>query len=165
MTEDNVLDEHALDLDTPASGNIFDNFSNRLSNLLAAFNDVLQDTGTNDVAEGGLSALNEGLANVGNAKSGLVWADNVVVDDRGQVEIDIVLGHADLLRDFNNLNLDVDLDDALREGVDLDETGVDGLVEAAKLGDETDVALVDVLIRVGAADTARNGSQGSNAGA
>lgn len=163
LAEDNVLDEHALDLDTPAGGNVLNDLANGLGNLLAALNDVLQDTGTDDVAKRGLGALNQGLADIGDAEGGLVGADNVVVDDRGQVDSDVVLGHADLLGDLDNLDLDVDLDKTLAEGVDLDQTGVDSLVETAELGDEADVTLTDTLVRVGAADAAGNGTERTDA--
>ena len=83
-----------------------------------------------------------------------MWRHDVVVDDRGEVHADVVLGHADLLGYLDNLDLDVDLDQVLAEGVDLDEARVDGLVELAELGDETDVALANSLIRVRAADAA-----------
>jgi hypothetical protein len=70
-----------------------------------------------------------------------------------------------LLGDLGGLNLDVDLDQVLAEGVDLDQAGVDGLVEAAKLGDETDVALLDRLVGVGADEAAGDGTEGTDAGA
>lgn len=123
----------------------------------------MEDAGADDVAQGGLGALDEGLADVGDAEGSLVGRDDVVVDDAGKVEVDVVLGHANLLGDLDDLDLDVDLDQALGEGVDLDETRVNGLVELAKLGDKADVALVDVLIRVGAANAAGDGSQGPDA--
>lgn len=63
----------------------------------------------------------------------------------------------------NNLDLDVDLNQVLRERVDLDETGVDGARETAKLGDKSYITLADGLIRVGTAETARNGTESSNA--
>lgn len=164
MAEDNVLDEHALHLNTPAGGNVLDDLAYALGDLLTALNDILQNACADDVAQGSLSTLDQGLADVGNAKSGLVRADNVVVDDAGEVEVDVVLGHADLLGDFDNLDLDIDLDQALRQGVDLDQTGVDCLVEFAELRDEADITLANVLVRVGAADAARNGARGSHAG-
>lgn len=117
------------------------------------------------MAESGLGALNEGLADVGDAEGGLMGADDVVVDDRGEVEGDVVLGHADLLGDLDDLNLDVDLDEALRKRVDLDEARIDGLVEPAKLGDKTDITLVHVLIGVWTADAAGNCADGANNGA
>ena len=46
----------------------------------------------------------------------------------------------------------------LAQRVNLNKTWVHGLVEATKLGDQTDVALVDLLERVGTADAAGNGS-------
>lgn len=91
-------------------------------------------------------------------------ADDVVVDDRRQVEGDVVLGHADLLRNLDDLNFDIDLNQALGERVDLDQTRVDSLVEFAKFGDQTDIALVHVFVGVRAYDAARNRTQGSNTG-
>jgi hypothetical protein len=55
------------------------------------------------------------------------------------------------------------LDEPLAEGVDPDQTGIDCLVETTELGNETDLTLVDVLVRVGADDAARNSTQSSNA--
>lgn len=164
LAEDNILDEHALDLNTPTGGNLLDDLANRLSNLLTALDDILQDAGTHDVSKGGLSALNEGLTDVCDTKSSLVRADDVIVDDRGQVQGDIVLGHADLLGDFNDLNLDIDLDNALRQRINFDQAWVNSLVEAAKFGDEADVALVDILVRVGAADATWNGAESTDEG-
>lgn len=91
--------------------------------------------------------------------------DDVIVDDGGEAQGDVVLCHADLLGHLRGLDLDVDLDEALAERVDLDETGIDGLVEAAKLGDEADVALLYALVRVGKADAARDGTGGADTGA
>jgi hypothetical protein len=83
---------------------------------------------------------------------------DVVVDDGGQVQGDVVLCHADLTRHFDDLDLNIDLDEALGKRVDLDETGVDSTREAAELGDQTNVALRDRLVGVGADDAARNGT-------
>lgn len=58
----------------------------------------------------------------------------------------------------DDLDLDVDLDQPFGEGVDLHETGVDGAVEAAELGDEADVALADWFVGVRAADATWDGS-------
>lgn len=110
--ENDILDQHALDLHTPTIGDIFNYLCNALGNLLATLNDVLQDTGTNDMAKSGLGAFNKCLADVDDAEGGLVGGDNVVIDDGGKVDGDIVLGHTDLLRDFADLDLDVDRDKA-----------------------------------------------------
>lgn len=70
----------------------------------------------------------------------------------------------DSLRHTNNLNLDINLDNALAERVDLNETGVDGLVELAELGDKTNITLVNLLVGVGAADAAGDGAEISHDG-
>lgn len=165
LAEDDILDEHRLNLDTPAGRDVLDDLANALGDLLAALDDVLENTGTDDVAQGGLGTLDQGLADVGDSEGGLVRADDVVVDNTGEVEVDVVLGHAHLLGDLDDLDLDVDLDEALGQGVDLNQARVDCLVEFAELGDQADVALADVLIRVGAADAAWDRAQGSHAGA
>jgi hypothetical protein len=43
----------------------------------------------------------------------------------------------------NYLDLDVDLDQLLRQRIDADKTGVNCAVEATKFGDETNVSLMD----------------------
>lgn len=164
LAENNVLDEHAFDLDTPAGCYILNDFTNGLGHLLAAFNNVLEDTSTNYVAKSGLGTLDKSLTNVCDTESGNVRGDDVVVDDGGEAEGDVVFGHANLLWDFGDLNLDIDLDEVLAERVDLDKTGVDGPVELSKLGDETNVTLLDSLKRVGTADAAGDSSHGTHAG-
>lgn len=164
LAENDVLDKHALNLDSPAGSDILDDLANALGQLLAPLDDVLQDTGADDVAQGGLGALDEGLSNICDAEGGLVGGDDVVVDDAREVEVHIVLGHTDLLGDLDDLDLDVHLNEALGEGVDLDEARVDGPVELAKLGDQAYVALLDVLKGVGATDTAGDGTHSSDAG-
>lgn len=62
----------------------------------------------------------------------------------------------------NNLDFHIDLHQRLGERVDLDETRVDSARKATELGDETDVALVDRLVRVGAADATRHSTEGSD---
>jgi len=76
--EDNVLDQHGLDLDAPARGHILDDFADADGDLLSALYNILEDARTNNMAERGLRALDERLAYVADAKGGLVWADKVV---------------------------------------------------------------------------------------
>lgn len=90
LAEDDVLDQHALDLRAPAGSGLFDDLADRLRNLLAALDNILKHAGTDDVAEGGLGALDESLADVGNAEGGLVWGGDVVVNDRCELQVDIV---------------------------------------------------------------------------
>lgn len=91
LAEDDILDKHALDGNTPAGGRLIDNLANGGCDLLAALNDVLEGAGADDMAQGGLGALDEGLADVGDAEGGLVGRGDVVVDDRGEPEVDVVL--------------------------------------------------------------------------
>lgn len=55
---------------------------------------------------------------------------DLVVDDGGQIESDIVLGHADLAGNLDNLDLDVNRPEILADGVHLDKARVDGTLEA-----------------------------------
>lgn len=57
LAEDDVLDEHRLDLDAPAQRRLLNDLANRLGNLLAALNHVLQHARTYDVAQRRLCAL------------------------------------------------------------------------------------------------------------
>ena len=98
--EDDVFDEHGFDLDAPARGDVFDDLADRLGDLLAAFDDVLEDAGADDVAEGRLGAFDEGLADVGDAEGGFVGGGDVVVDYGGELEVHVVFGHADLFGDL-----------------------------------------------------------------
>lgn len=162
LAEDDVLDEHGLDLDAPSGSNLFDNVADVLGDLFAALNHVLQDARADDVAEGGLGTLDERLADVGDAEGGAVRRRDAVVDDGREPQGDVVLGHADLLGDFDELDLDVDLNETFGQRVDLDETRVDGAREAAEPGDQTHVALIDGLIRVRADDAAWNRTAGTD---
>ena len=88
----------------------------------------------------------------------------MVINHTRQLQRDIVLSHADLLRDLHDLDLDVDLDEALGKRVDLDEAWVDGAVEAPEFCDEANVALGDRLVGVWAADAAGDCAQSADAG-
>lgn len=52
------------------------------------------------MAEGGLSSLDKSLADVGNAKSGFMGRDDVVIDHRGQVKVYVIFSHTDLFWDL-----------------------------------------------------------------
>lgn len=130
VAKDDVLDEHRLNLDTPARGNLFDDLGSRLRNLLTALNHILQNTRSDHMAQGGLGTLDEGLLDVCDTEGGLVGRSDLVVDDGREVEGHVVLGHADLTRHFDDLDLDVDGGQVLAERVHLDQTGVDRALEA-----------------------------------
>ena len=90
LAEDDVLDQHALDGGAPAGGGLFDDLADRLRDFLAALDYVLEHARADDVAEGGLRALDEGLADVGDAEGGFVGGGDVVVDDGCELEVDVV---------------------------------------------------------------------------
>ena len=163
VAEDHVLDQHAFDLHAPAHGDVLDDLADRLRDLFPSFDDILQHPGADDVSQRRLGPLDERLADVGDAEGGLVRAGDVVVDDAGEVQGDVVLGHADLLGHLDDLDLDVDLDELLGERVDLDEARVNGAVEAAEFGDEADVALRDGFVGVRAYDAAGDGAEEADA--
>lgn len=56
-------------------------------------------------------------------------------------------------RYFNDLDLDIDLNETFGEWVDLDQTRIDCAGETTELGDKTDVTLTNGLVWVGADET------------
>lgn len=162
LVEDQVLDEHGLDFYTPTSSGLFDDFADGLRDLLAALDDILQNAGTDYVAKCCLCALDECLAYIGNAEGSLVRRSDSVVDDRGELQRYVVFGHADLLGNLDNLDLDIDLNELLRKRVDVNETGVDSAGESTELSDQSDVSLIYRLVRVGAANAAWDGSESTH---
>lgn len=72
LAEDDVLDQHALDRAAPTRGRVFDDFADALRDFLAALNHVLQHARADYMAQGCLGALDECLADVGDAKGGFV---------------------------------------------------------------------------------------------
>ena len=163
LAEDDILDKHALHRRTPSRRSLLDDLTNRLRDLLATLDHVLQHARADDVAQRGLCPLDERLSQVGDAECGLVRARDMIVDDGREGEVDVVFGHADLFRNFDDLNLDVDLNERFGQRVDFDETRVDCAREATELGDQPDLALRDGLVWVGADDAAWDGSQGTDA--
>ena len=87
----------------------------------------------------------------------------MVVDDRSQVEGDIILRHADLARYLDDLDLDINLNKALAERVDLNQARVDSAIEAAKLCDKTDISLRNWLVGIGTDETAGDGAHETDA--
>ena len=109
------------------------------------------------MTEGGLCALHEGLADIGDSKGGFVGGGDVVVDHGGEIQGNVVFCHADLLgylcqevsvssrqedvrkhcdgRRTNDLDLNIDLDEPLGKRVDLDETWINCAVEPTEFRD------------------------------
>jgi hypothetical protein len=159
LVEDQIFDEHRLDLHTPAGGGLLDDLANGLCNLLTALDNILKNTGTDNVTKCCLCTLDESLADIGNAEGGLVRRGDAVVNDRGELQRDVIFGHADLLGNFDDLNFDIDLNKLLGERVDVDKSRIDSAGKATKLGDEANISLVHGLVRIRAADTAGNGTE------
>ena len=159
LVKDQIFDEHRLDFNTPAGRGLLDDLANGLCDLLTALDNILEDTGTDHVTKCCLCTLDESLADVGNAESGLVRRGDAVVNDRGELQRDVIFGHADLLGNFDDLNFDIDLNKLLGERVDVDKSRIDSAGKATKLGDEANISLVHGLVRIRAADTAGNGTE------
>ena len=62
----------------------------------------------------------------------------------------------------NNLDFHINLDELLRQWIDLDKTRVDCAVEPSELRDQAHITLTDRPVRVGAADAAWNSAKSSN---
>lgn len=58
----------------------------------------MQHARADDVAESGLRALDEGLADVGDAEGGFVGGGNVIVDDGCELEVDVVCSRVVLVK-------------------------------------------------------------------
>ena len=80
--EDDVLDEDALDGYTPLVRDVADDLGNLEGDGLALGDDGLDGARADDVAEGGLRALDEGLAEVADAEGSAVGVGDLEVDDR-----------------------------------------------------------------------------------
>lgn len=50
------------------------------------------------------------------------------------------------------------MDELLAQWVDLDETRINGTIESAKFGHETDITLLDGLVWIRTDEAARNGA-------
>ena len=86
-----------------------DDFLDTLSDFLASFNHILENTCTEDVTECGLGTLHQGGTDAADTEGGLVGIDDVVVDDGCDVNVDIVFGHTYLGCNFNDGDFDIDL--------------------------------------------------------
>ena len=147
--EDDVLDEDALDRDAPLVRDVADDLRDLERDRLALGHDALHRARADDVPERRLRALDEGLAEVGDAERGAVRVRDLEVDDRvaagdpsakgherrsedAHLDVDVVT--RDDLLPPNGADLDLNVDDTqrLRANVDLNKTRVDCLVELPK---------------------------------
>jgi len=67
------------------------------------------------VTERSLSTFHESSADGTNSKGRFIRIDNVEINDRCDVDVDIVFGHTHLRWDFDDCNFDVDLLDFLTQ--------------------------------------------------
>ena len=121
LGEIDIFDQDTFNFDAPGHSDFFNNLLNALSDFLTPFNDVLKDTGTEDVTESSLSTFHESSTHWSDPKCCLVGIDNVEVDDRGDMNIDIVFGHTHLSRDFEDCDFNVDLLQFLAHSARLEE--------------------------------------------
>jgi len=66
---------------------MLDDLADAHSDFFTALNYVLEEPGTNDMAERGLSTFDERLADVGNGECSAMGLVDVVVDDGGNLLI------------------------------------------------------------------------------
>ena len=66
-----------------------------------------------------LCLFNESLTDVEDAEDDLTQKDNMIVDDTCQMQNHVVFNLADLLQNFNDLNLDVNLNELFAEQINL----------------------------------------------
>ena len=154
--EDDVLDEDALDGDTPLIGDVPYDFGNFECNGLALGNDALYGASTDDMAESRLSTLDKCLAQVRDAESSAVRVADLEINDgvaiesgevRGRkfdmkkrdihLDVYVVAGNDGLSSNWADLDFDVDNTEGLCADVDLDETRVDRLVELSEARNQT----------------------------
>lgn len=160
--DDNVLDQDRLDSDTPPLGARLDDLRNLGSDRLTVDEERLKVATSADVSQGRLGSLNQGAANVLDREGGAVRVDDVVDNDRFDFDRQVVLGEDVLPGNVDDLDLDRDLTDLLAERVDLDQSGIDTARELSERRNESYATLLDLLVRVGAAEAARNGTEKSS---
>jgi hypothetical protein len=61
------------------------------------------------VTESGLGTFHKSSADRGNSEGSFVRIDNMVINDRSNVAIDVVSSHTGLSWNFNDSNFDVDV--------------------------------------------------------
>lgn len=91
--EGDVLDEDRLDRDSPLGGDALDDGLDLGGDGLPVREDALEIPRSNYVPQRRLRALDERETDVGDSERGLEGVDDVVVDDRVDVDADVVLGH------------------------------------------------------------------------
>jgi hypothetical protein len=79
--EDDVFDEDALDRDTPLVSDVAHDLGDLERDGLTLSDDGLHGARTDDVPQGGLRALGEGLPEVGDTEGGAVGVADLEVDD------------------------------------------------------------------------------------
>lgn len=85
----------------------------------------------------------------------------MVNDYRLDLTVEPVSGQHGLERNVYDLDLDGNLSEFLTERIDLDESRIDGTRELPERGNESDASLLDLLVRVWAAEATRDRPKGS----
>lgn len=79
--EDDILDQDTLDGDTPLVCDVPDNLGDLERDGFTLGDDGLHGACADDVSQGGLRSLDEGLAQVGDTECGAVRVADLEVDD------------------------------------------------------------------------------------
>ena len=158
MGEDDVLDEHGLDGDTPVVRCVFDDLADGLGDLFTALDHILEEAGADDVAEGGLGTFDESLTDVGDAEGGAAVdggeeADAEATDEAGDA---VGVEDAEYVVDFlPKVKIEVVVEDGQADRV------VEAIAAAANTGRIGDgkifTSRVDTAVRI------RTGDRGSDA--
>jgi len=64
---------------------MFDDFADTHRDFFTTLDDVLEQASADDMAKRGLSAFDEGLADIGDGEGGPMGLVNMVIDDRCEV--------------------------------------------------------------------------------
>lgn len=81
LREPQILEQYALDVDTPLLSGAFDDLLDLCRKTFAVRQDVLKHTGTHDLSQGSLSALNERLPDIGDTERCAVRVHYVPAED------------------------------------------------------------------------------------
>ncbi len=154
--EFDVLELDAFDVDTPFVGLSVDDFADLGGNFVAFTEDFVEVEVAGDVAEGGLGESAGGVGKISSFEDGFAGVDDAEIDNRVDVDGDVVAGDDLLFRDVHRGRADVDFDHFVDVGNDNSEAGVEGARIATEAEDDAALELVNN------ADAGQNNNCGKN---